>query len=133
MRRVVQLAGLVAAGGVLAGLAGCGGDSTYAVAPTRACLRDAGVELDTARIDPVATTALAGALHASFPGNEVTISFGRDAEEAEQLERAYRRFAPPRLRPVLADVLKRRRNTVMIWGVSPAPADETTVVDCLSG
>lgn len=132
MRRVVQVARVVPVAGVLV-LAGCGGDPSFDLGPTRACLRNAGVEVDTAGIGVVASTAQGGALHASFPGNEVTVAFGQDDEDADQTERAYRRFAPPRLRAKLPNVLKRRRNVVMLWGVSPSPQDEATVVGCLSG
>lgn len=133
MRRVVQVAGLALLAGLLLATAGCGGDSAYELAPTRACLEDAGVAVDTTRVDVVASTAQSGALHASFPSNEVTVAFGEDVEDAEQTARAYQRFAPRRLRAKLPNILKRRRNVVMLWGVSPAPQDETTVVDCLSG
>jgi hypothetical protein len=124
--RIFALAALLA---VLA--AGCsGGDPDYRRDPTLECLRGQGVRVDTREIDLVASTAGAGALHAVFVGNEVTVSFGDDVEDAERVERAQRRFASPSVR--LEHVLKRRRNAVMLWGVSPAPADETRVVNCLS-
>jgi hypothetical protein len=116
-----------------AAAAGCGGgDSEYGLDPTRECLSSADVRIDTREIDVVASTAPGGALHATFPANEVTVSFGADADDAARMERAYRRFANPSLRPRLDHILKRRRNAVMIWGVAPAPADETRVVGCLS-
>jgi hypothetical protein len=132
MRRVAHAFGLAVTVVVLAGTAACaGGDSNYELRPTQECLREAGVAVDTTEIDVVARTT-EGALHATFPGNEVTVSFGEDVEDAARAERAYRRFAPERLRPRLDHVLKRRRNAVLIWGVAPTPTDETRVLNCLS-
>jgi hypothetical protein len=123
----------VAVVAAVAAAAGCmGGDSDYGLDPTRECLSGADVRVDTREIDVVASTAPGGALHATFPGNEVTVSFGGDVDDAARMERAYRRFANPSVRPRLDHVLKRRRNAVMIWGVAPAPADESRVVGCLS-
>lgn len=109
-----------------------GGDPEYERDATRECLGAAGVRVDTRELDVVASTAAGGALHATFPGNEVTVSFGEDLEDAARTERAYRRFASAQVRPRLDHVLKRRRNAVMIWGVAPAPQDETRVINCLS-
>ena len=115
-------------------LTACGGGGTdlYDRDATLDCLRGAGVRADTRKIDFVASTALAGALHAAFPGNEVTVSFGDTLEDAEQTQRAYQRFAPSRLRPNLHHVLKRDRNAVMRWGVSPTARHETAIRSCLS-
>lgn len=113
-------------------LASCGGGTDlYDRDATLACLRDADVPADTRQIDFIASTALAGALHAQFPGNEVTVSFGDSLEDAEQTERAYRRFAPASLGPRLEHVLKRDGNAVMRWGVAPSASHETTVRSCL--
>lgn len=117
----------------LLALAACGGGTQlYDRDATLVCLRSAGVRTDTRRIDLIASTALAGALHAAFPGNEVTVSFGDSLEDAEQTERAYLRFAPVRLRPRLDHVLKRSRNAVMRWGVAPSAEDETAIRSCLT-
>lgn len=133
MRGAARQLGHVALVAAVAAAASCsGGDSDYGLDPTRECLSGAGVRVDTRDVDVLARTAAGGALHASFPGNEVTVSFADDVEGAARTERAYRRFANPRVRPRLDHVLKRRRNAVMIWGVAPAPADETRVIECLS-
>ena len=60
------------------------------------------------------------------------VAFGDSVDDAAATERAYRRFAPEQLRPHLADVLKRDRNAVMRWGVSPTAEHETAVRSCLS-
>ena len=114
-------------------LAGCGGGmDLYERDPTMSCLSGAGVRVDTRGIDFIASTAGDGALHARFPGNEVIVSFGESVDDAEATERAYRRFAPEQLRRHLGDVLKRDRNAVMRWGVSPTAEHETAVRSCLT-
>ena len=122
----------------LAGIAvasGCGGASqpeTYELAPTRTCLEEADVRVST-RVDFVASTALGGALNAKLRGNEVTLAFGDSPDAAERTERAYRRFAPDRLKPKIDDVLRRERNVVLLWAVSPTEDQTRTVIDCLRG
>ena len=115
---------------------GCGGarqPETYKLVPTKTCLEDANVRVSTRGVDFVASTALGGALNAKFRGNEVTLAFGDSPDAAERTERAYRRFAPDRLKPKIDDVLRRERNVVLLWAVSPSPEQQRTVVDCLRG
>lgn len=119
---VLLIAGAVAA---------CGGDAgeLYRLEPTRECLREADIRLKTGDVDVVASTALGGALHADLEGNEVTAAFGESLEDAAQIERAYRRFAGRGFD--IDSVLRRDRNVVMLWGVSPSEDHEATVTGCL--
>ena len=128
-RRVLLL--LVAS---TAALAGCGGErppEEYVFDATLACLRQEVGRVSTADVDFVASTALGGAVYVRFPGrtNEVTLSFGESEEDAARIEQAYRRFAPKRVR--IGDVLRRNRNVVLLWGVTPTEQQETTVGGCL--
>jgi hypothetical protein len=126
--------GLALLAGALA--AGCGGEQpprVYKFGPTKACLENADARVSTRGIDFVASTALGGALNVRFPGNEVTLAFGRSDADAERIADAYARFAPRRLRPKIADVLGRERNVVLLWGVAPREEDRKTVVLCLRG
>ena len=116
-------------------LGGCGGGdaqpSQYELEATRTCLERADVEVTSRNLDFVASTALGGAVNVRFPGrtNEVTLSFGESEEDADRIEQAYRRFAQKRVR--IGDVLRRNRNVVLLWGVTPTEQQETTVGGCL--
>ncbi len=133
MSRRSLLLGLVAALAALAA-AGCGREAeprVYELPPTKACLEAADLPVSTRDVDFVASTALGGALNARFPRprNEVTISFGESEADAARTERAYRNFAPKRLR--IDDVLRRDSNVVMLWAVGPTEKQSKTVSDCL--
>jgi hypothetical protein len=111
--------------------AGCGGngEDLYEIGPVRTCLRDVpGVRLSKAD-DVVSSTALGGAVRARFPDNEVTVALGESLEDADQTERAYRRFAPRTL--PIDHVLKRDRNAVLLWTTTPSEADAAAVTRCL--
>jgi hypothetical protein len=127
-RRPCLFLGLIAA---IASLSACGGDevSLYELGPTRSCLESADLQPTQRNLDFVASTALGGALRVRFAGNLLSLTFGRSPEEAERLERAYRRFAPRRF--PIQDVLRRERNVVMLWGVSPTIDELETVTGCL--
>jgi hypothetical protein len=128
-RRRTSLLGLAFFVAVLT--AACGGDERglYALQPTRSCLEDADLRLTQRNVDFVASTALGGALRVRFRGNLLSLTFGNSEEEAERIERAYRRFAPRRF--PIQDVLRREGNVVMLWGVSPTIDDLDTVLRCL--
>ena len=114
------------------GLAGCGGErppDEYLFDATLACLRQEVGRVSTTDVDFVASTALGGALNARFRQNEVTISFGESAADAARTERAYRNFAPKRLK--IDDVLRRDSNVVMLWAVGPTEKQSETVSNCL--
>ncbi len=123
--------GIALLAGALA-LGGCGREEeprAYRLEPTRACLAETDVPVTTRNVDFVASTALGGALKAKFPENQVTIAFGRSGADAERTERAYRNFAPKKLK--IDDVLRRDANVVLLWAVGPSERDAETVTDCL--
>lgn len=127
MRRPVLLA---AAAVVVMLAAGCGGKANYSRAETRACLKGKDVRIDD-KLDFVASTATGGAFVAHLDGNFVTVLFGEDADDAEELENAYQRFAFPNVKEGLPDVLRRDRNAVMLWHKHPSDDDLATVTGCL--
>ena len=117
--------------GLAAGCGGGGGEELYEIEPVRSCLHDVpGVQVTDA-LDVVSSTALGGAVHARFPDNEVTVALGDSLEDADQTERAYRRFAPKTL--PIDHVLKRDRNAVLLWTTAPTEADADAVTHCLQG
>jgi hypothetical protein len=110
--------------------AGCGGQSSYSLAKTRACLASEDVKLSSAR-DFVATTATGGALRASLNDNSVTVAFGEKDSDAVDIAYAYQRFAFSNVRSNILDVLERYRNAVLLWQKHPAAADLALVTGCL--
>ena len=124
MRRPLPLAVAIV---VLA--AGCGGKANYSRAKTHACL--AKKARIGGKLDFVASTATDGAFVAHLDGNFVTILFGENESDAEELENAYRRFAFPNVKGGLPDVLRRDGNAVMLWHEHPSDADLATVTGCL--
>jgi hypothetical protein len=107
---------------------GGGGSATYASAPSAACLRNAGAEV-THSVDFVASTALGGSFKATFPDNFVTVSFGKSAEDADNIADAYRRFSAANVG--VEDVLRQQGNAVMLWHLHPSDADSARVTGCL--
>jgi hypothetical protein len=112
-------------------VAGCGGgQKTYSMAKTRACLvaKKARV-IRTPADDFVPNTAGGGTFRVRFPGNQVTLSFGDDRADAERIVRGYQRFAGKNIG--LTDVLSAKRNTVILWAVHPRDRDLATIEGCL--
>ena len=112
-------------------VAGCGGgEKTYSMAKTRACLvaKKARV-IRTPADDFVPNTAGGGTFRVRFPGNQVTLSFGDDRNEAERIVRGYQRFAGKNIG--LTDVLSAKRNTVILWAAHPKDRDLGTIEGCL--
>jgi hypothetical protein len=121
------LVALVAAVPLVA--AACGGTSTYDVDKTRACLsKQKDVRLST-KVDFVASNALGGALSARLPGNEVTLSFALDRQEAQRIVLAYEHHKGANIG--LEDVLRPKRNVVALWAAHPSDAALQTIDDCL--
>lgn len=119
---------VLSAGAALA-LAGCGGSSKYALAPTTECLKkQSGLRVST-KVDFVASTALGGAVSVLMKKNEVTISFGLDEPEAARLAAAYRRFKGKNIG--IEDVLRPQKNTVLLWEAHPSDQAVTTIDGCL--
>ena len=117
-------------------LAGCSSEpSVYKAEPTAKCLRGKGyrVTTDSAEIGVVAAAAPNGGLRAFEPGNALTIAFGESSDDALGIQRAFRRFAPPRLRPHIDDVMRIQKNAVLLWTVTPPAEEMDTVFGCLKG
>jgi hypothetical protein len=114
---------------------GSGGDepSSYALAPTKQCLRgEEGFEVDTRNVDFVATTALGGAMRVRVsPTNFVVMAFGENEAEAQRIEQAYREFAGRSI--PIDDVLERRKNLVLVWNAPPTGEEDDAVSGCLRG
>ncbi len=130
MRRRTPIAVLVLAGAALLA-SGCGGQKDYTIEKTRPCLDEsAGIKVRS-KVDFVASTALGGAVNVRFrrSGNQVTISFGLDREEAGRLVAAYLRFRGKNIG--IEDVLRPDRNAVLLWAIHPSDDDVKTVRDCL--
>jgi len=122
---------LLVVGAVLVGLlpAGCGGTKKYDAEKTRSCLADQqGIKVQN-KVDFVASTALGGAFTAKLPGNQVTLAFAEDRDEAERIVRAYQRFRGKNIG--LTDVLRPKSNVVILWKAHPSAAAEQTIQECL--
>lgn len=131
MLRVALLAIVV----VLA-VAGCGGSSsksTFSADKTKACLVSRGAQIGAPLAsDFVATTALGGAYLVHLgDSNFVTMAFGQSDVDAKQLQLAYQYFANANVKRNILDVLDRYHNTILLWHVHPANADNALVVGCL--
>jgi hypothetical protein len=116
---------------IVALAAGCGGgSSSYTPEKTRECLVARGVEIG-GKLDFVASTATGGAFAARLGDNAVKVVFGETEGDAEQIQRAYERFAFSNVRAGLPDVLRRQGNVVMLWHEHPQDGDLELVVGCL--
>ena len=133
MRRL----GLTLLAAATVALTGCGAKvvKVYRVDGTADCLRKGGyrVRTDARKLGLVAASASGGALRAFEEGNTVTISFGASHTEAVNISNLYRRFAPKRLRPHIDDVMRVRKNAVLLWTITPPVEEENKVDDCLQG
>jgi len=116
--------------------AGCNTEpSTFKAEPTAKCLRGAGYSATTepSEIGVVAAAAPNGGLRAFEPGNTVTIAFGENSDDALGIQRAFRRFAPKKLRPHINDVMRSQKNAVLLWTVTPPQEELNKVFACLKG
>jgi hypothetical protein len=120
----------LAAVGILFAVAGCGGQTTYSLDPTKTCLSERGVRIG-GPLDFVANTAMGGAFRANLGDNWVTVAFGDNLKSGVDIENAYTRFALPNVRPGLPDVLRRYNNAVTLWHIHPSDSDLSLVVGCL--
>lgn len=117
----------------VAALAGCGGskgptlytkaasDSCFVKPPLNAAL--------SPKVDFVASTASNGAVRVRLPDNAVTVLFGQDANEANNLAAAYRRFHAKNVG--INDILRVQNNAVMLWKLHPSDADRVPLENCL--
>jgi hypothetical protein len=116
-------------------VAGCGANATrvYHVDGTATCLTKAGyrVRTDSANLGTIAAAAPLGSLRAFEPGNTLTISFGNDHREAENISKLYRKFAPKKLRAHIDDVMEIQKNAVLLWTITPPTTEHEKVLGCL--
>lgn len=128
-----RLATLPVAAAAVVAAAGCAGTSRYSLEATRECLKEtSGIQVrQPPASDFVASTALRGSLNVKFPDNQVTVSFGEDEAEAARLATAYRRFKGENIG--IESALQEEKNAVLLWGITPSPADRATVSGCLKG
>jgi hypothetical protein len=132
------LVALAAAGALLAA-AGCGSSGApkpFTAAGTAPCLTKAGfkdVTTDKVKVGFIAGFAEFGGVKADAPGgNVVTIAFAADATSAvDSTKTAFRRFAPPSLRPRMDDIMESQGNAVLVWTVSPTPKQLAAATGCL--
>ena len=117
--------------------AGCSGGepSAYKAESTAKCLSGKGYRVTTedAKVGVVAAAAPNGGLLAHEPGNALTIAFGQNSDDALAIQRAFRRFAPKKLRPHILDVMRTQKNAVLLWTVTPPLDDMNKVFECLKG
>ena len=116
--------------GLLLAVAGCGGQTTYSLAPTKTCLTQRGFRVG-GKVDFVASTATGGAVLVHLGDNFVTIAFGDTLQHGTDIEGAYQRFALPNVKAGLSDVLRRYNNVVTLWHQHPTDSDLALVVGCL--
>jgi len=107
--------------------------SHYSVKSTAPCLTKLGYAVDTnaEQLGVIESSAPEGALRASEPGNNVTIDFAQDATGAAALVRAYHTFGPAKRRKHINDVLETQHNAVLVWEITPPPAELQRVLGCL--
>ncbi len=130
MRRVLFVAGIAVV------VAGCGADAAtpYTAKATAPCLRKAGFKVSSRDEDVgvIAAAAARGGLRASVKGEALIIAFGRDARDALDIARGYRRLAPKKVQKHLRDILSRQRNAILVWTVAPTQLQLQTVQKCLA-
>jgi hypothetical protein len=107
----------------------CGSPPSYDVDKTRACLEEQPRVVVRDKVDFVASTVLGGAINVKLLGNQVTLSFADDRQEAERIVRAYQHFKGSNIG--LEDVLRPTRNVVVLWAAHPSETAEQTIRDCL--
>ena len=117
--------------------AGCGvrNNKPYTAAGSVSCFRTkgfTGVSTSRLKVGFIAGFAPNGGLVAkSSSGNFLTIAFAADESEAASTAAAYKRKAPAKLRPHMADILETQRNAVLVWTVTPSSDDLSTALGCL--
>jgi hypothetical protein len=130
---VRRLATVTAAGAAVLAAAGCGGTTQYALDPTRECLKqlDGLVVRDAPADDFIASSATGGAANVKFSDNQVTLTFSEDADQADNIATGYRRFKGKGIG--IDSALEELKNVVMVWGVTPVPAEKQQIHSCLKG
>jgi len=132
MRRFPPLAALV-----VVVLAGCGGGSSkpYTAQGSEACFTKngfTGVTTSATKVGFIAGFSANGGLQARSPkGNVVTIAFTAGPGAVAGTEKAYRKAAPPSLRPHMSDIMESKGNAILVWTVSPSPQELSGAENCL--
>jgi len=118
--------------------AGCGARSNkpYTAKGTAACMTKKGftkVTTDPLKVGFIAGFAENGGLRATTAdGNLLTIAFtADDTAGVASTKEAFRTHAPAKLRPRLNDIMESERNAVLVWTVSPTPAQLADAKSCL--
>jgi hypothetical protein len=127
---MLRLAFAVVGVGILLALAGCGGQTTYSLQPTKTCIVQRGFHTG-GKLDFVASTATGGAFLVHLGDNFVTVAFGDNLAGGTDLESAWERFAGQNVKAGLPDVLKRYNNAVTLWHQHPSDSDLALIVGCL--
>jgi hypothetical protein len=118
-------------------LAGCGvrTNKPYTARGTARCLEQKGftsVTTAARKLPFVLSIARNGGILARSPsGNSVQIAFAADDSGAAATQNEFRRFASPRYRLHLPDVMRTVKNAVMVWTTTPAPEELDTASRCL--
>jgi hypothetical protein len=119
-------------------VAGCGARSSkpFTATGTASCLTDKGftkVTTNPVKVGFIAGFADNGGIKATAAdGNVLTIAFTADATDGvASTEKAFRRFAPKRLRPHMSDIMESQGNAVLVWTTSPSSAQLADVMGCL--
>jgi hypothetical protein len=109
---------------------GCGQTSVhiYSLAKTKTCLQSKQVRLG-GPLDFVASTATGGAVKIRLSDNFLTLVFGKNVSDANNLDAFYRRVAAKNVG--IDDVLRQEQNAVMLWHLHPSDADLGLVTGCL--
>ena len=116
---------------------GCGARSSkpFTAAGTQACLVKNGftqVTTDPTKIGFIARFAENGGLRATpKSGHVLTIAFSADANSVKSTKQAFATHAPARLRTRMADIMESQGNAVLVWTVSPTPAELADAEGCL--
>ncbi|HEX5449810.1 MAG TPA: hypothetical protein VFW85_07105 [Gaiellaceae bacterium] len=129
MLRLAPIAALAVALVVLLSACGPPGPKTYNEAKSRACFAGSHPVVAPPATDFVASTALGGSFRVRLDKNFVTISFGKDIANAQNLDDVYRSVRAKNVG--IDDVLRMDGNAVMLWHAHPSDAQLGIVSDCL--
>jgi hypothetical protein len=129
---------ILAAAALAVVAAGCGARSNkpYTAAGTAACMAKKGftkVTTNPVKVGFIAGFAENGGLKAtSHDRNVLTIAFAaNDTTGVESTKQAFRAHAPAKLRPHIDDIMESQGNAVLVWTVTPAPAELADAEGCL--
>jgi hypothetical protein len=129
---------VLAAASLAVTAAGCGARSNkpFTAKGSAACFGKKGftqVTIDPFKVGFIAGFAENGGLKGtSATGNVLTIAFtADDTGGVASTKQAFRNHAPAKLRPRMNDIMESERNAVLVWTVSPTPAQLADAISCL--